>query len=251
VARLTFLGSSSAVPAIGHDNAFLVVEGAESTLLVDCAGSPLLKLQEAGIDPGHLGHLILTHDHPDHIYGFPVLVLGLWLLRSPRSLQVIGLPEALRTARDLLALFRPQDWPGFRPPDYREVDVGKDELLLDLPDLLVTGRAAQHLVPSLALRFVSRESGGAVVYSGDTGPSERVARFARGAQVLIHEAAGTLLGHSSAADAGRVAQTAGVDKLFLIHYPAHADRLGSLLAEARQHYSGRLDLARDMESLEF
>jgi ribonuclease Z len=239
------------VPAIGHDNTSLAVEGAQSTLLVDCAGSPLLKLQEAGIAPGRLGHLILTHDHPDHIYGFPVLVLGMWLLRSPRPLQVIGLPEALRTARDLLAPFRPQDWPGFRPPDFREVDVAKDDLVLDLPDLLVTGLSAQHLVPSLTLKFLNRESGGAIVYSGDTGPSERVARFARGAQVLIHEAAGTLLGHSSAADAGRVAQSAGVDQLFLIHYPARAGRLGALLAEARQHYSGRLDLARDMESLEF
>lgn len=227
------------------------MEGAQSTLLVDCAGSPLLKLQEAGIDPARLGYLILTHDHPDHVYGFPILVLGLWLLRSPRPLQVIGLPEVLRTAHDLLALFRPQEWPGFRAPVYKEVDVAKNELLLDLPDLVVTGRIAQHLVPSLALRFLNRESGRAVVYSGDTGPSESVASLAQGAGALIHEAAGTLLGHSSAADAGRVAQSAGVNQLVLIHYPAQAGRLGALLAEARQHYPGRLDLARDMESLEF
>ncbi len=90
-----------------------------------------------------------------------------------------------------------------------------------------------------------------MIYSSDTSPSERIARFAHASQVLIHEASGAAPGHSSAGEAGWVARRAGVDKLFIIHYPANSSGLDWLLAEARQQFSGRVELARDLEAFEF
>ncbi len=239
------------MPAIGHDNAYLALEGEQSTLLIDCAASPLLKLQAAGIDPARLDYLILTHAHPDHLYGFPMLMLGLWLLGTPAPLQVVAQAATLQTARELLALFHPEEWPGFMPPVFVEVDAARDAVILDLPDLLITGCPAQHLIPSMALRFANKVSERAVIYSSDTSPSERIARFAHASQVLIHEASGAAPGHSSAGEAGWVARRAGVDKLFIIHYPANSSGLDWLLAEARQQFSGRVELARDLEAFEF
>jgi len=251
VAILTFLGSSGAVPAIGHDNTYLAVEGEQSTLLIDCASSPLLKLQLAGIEPSSLEYVILTHRHPDHVYGFPMLMQGLWLLGRRMPLQVCGEAEGLRTVQGLLALFRPEEWPGFCPPHYHEVVLSNESIVLDLPDLLISAYPVEHLIPNMALKIVSKCSGRAALYTSDTGPCEGLVRFARGVDVLIHEASGEAPGHSSAAQAGQVAQRAGVGKLYLIHYPALTGDLNTLLAEARQEFAGPVELARDFGTCEF
>lgn len=252
MASLTILGSGAAVPTVGHDNTYLVIEGEVSTVLVDCAGSPLVKLQLAGVDPNRLSHLVLTHRHPDHLYGYPSLVLGLWLLGCAAPLTVTGEPEAVAGARALLDVFEPERrWPGFNPPVYQPVECRRETLLLDLPDLLITAAPTRHLVPSLAVRLVNKETGAVVVYSSDTGPSEDLLRLGRGAQILIHEASGEMDGHSSAAQAGRAASLSGAERLLLIHYPAHLPSLHELVAEASREFSGPVELARDMGTLEF
>jgi len=251
MATLTFLGSSAAVPATWHDNTYLALEGEQSTLLIDCASSPLLKLQLAGIEPCRLGYVIFTHRHPDHMYGFPILMLGLWLLNCRTPLQVIAEAEGLRTAQALLALFRPEEWPGFCPPSYHEVVLTRNSVVLDVPDLLITASPVEHVIPSMGLKIVNKSSGRAVVYSGDTAPCERLARFARGADVLIHEATGKAAGHSSAAEAGWVARRAGVGKLYLIHYAASNVDLNALLTDAQQEFPGQVELARDLGTCEF
>ena len=296
MATLTFLGSSVAVPSIGHDNTYLCVETQASTLLIDCAGSPLLKMQLAGIEPARLRHVIFTHRHPDHMYGFPILMLGLWLLgqsspvRAPSQrdgvptgwstypVQVVAEPETLRTSEQLLELFRPEEWPGLVRPQYRPIDLRQESVVLDLPELLVTACATDHLIPSIGLKLLNTKSGRSVVYSSDTAPSPNLVHLARGANMLIHEASGAFPGHSSAAQAAQVAESAGVGALYLIHYPAGdwaglgptdemaghgsapAQRcrdsapkggIGALLTEARQVYSGPVELARDFGTLEF
>lgn len=70
-----------------------------------------------------------------------------------------------------------------------------------------------------------------VVYSGDTKPSRRIVELARGADVLVHDS--TLdsshsqlaadFGHSTAAEAARVAKDAGVQMLFLVHLSPRYD----------------------------
>ncbi len=251
MATLTFLGSSAAVPAVGHDNTYLAIEGGQSTILIDCAGSPLLKLQLVGIEPTQVGHLIFTHRHPDHMYGFPILMLGLWLMGQQRPLPVLAEPDSLQTAQALLELFHPDEWPGFVPPVYRPVHLNDESVVLDLPDLLVTACPTRHIVRSMALRFVDKATRHVVVYSSDTAPCDSVVRLARGADVLIHEAAGVNAGHSSAAQAGQVAAQAGVAKLYLIHYPTLGADLNRWLAEAQKEYAGPVELARDYGAFEF
>jgi ribonuclease Z len=239
------------VPTIGHDNAYLALQGEQTTLLVDCASSPLLKLQEAGVDPLRVEYLILTHFHPDHMYGFPMLMLGLWLLGRSTPLHVLAEAETLQAAEALLSLFRPQDWPGFQAPIYHRLDLARDRRVLHLPDLDISGCPAEHILPSVALKFVDRSSGQTLVYSGDTSPCERVARLARGAAVLVHEASGKAKGHSSAAEAGWVAARARVDRLYLVHYDARVPDLSALVTEAREQFAGPVELAQDMQSFTF
>ena len=75
--------------------------------------------------------------------------------------------------------------------------------------------------------------------------------LAEGADVLIHEAAGEFVGHSSAAQAAEIATQAEVGALYLIHYPTGRFARGNPLAEARAKFQGPVTLAEDFATLEF
>ena len=80
-----------------------------------------------------------------------------------------------------------------------------------------------------------------LVYTCDTRPLRDIPSFMEGAQVLVHEASGlskdgeTLLrkGHSSGADAGKMARMLGADKLYLCHLPRGEEAKAEILHEAK------------------
>ncbi len=97
--------------------------------------------------------------------------------------------------------------------------------------------------------------GAILVYSSDTRPTESVISAAKGADALIHEATyldelrdrAVATGHSTALEAGKIAEAAGVKKLILTHFSARY-RGGDLVRfeeEAAKAYGGQVIAARD------
>jgi len=61
----------------------------------------------------------------------------------------------------------------------------------------------QHFIPTIGLRIEFLRSNRELAYSCDSESCSLVLRRAEGADVLIHEVSDLLLGHSSAAQAGK------------------------------------------------
>lgn len=93
-----------------------------------------------------------------------------------------------------------------------------------------------------------------LVISGDTRPCEPLTLAAQGADILIHEATfsddeqarALETRHSTAREAGKVAKKANARRLILTHLSSrHDSEPGRLLAQAREEYDGRSEVAYD------
>jgi len=251
MAKLTILGTAPALPDSLREYTYMVLQGKESVILIDCASSPLQRLAQAGVNPHDVDHLIITHHHPDHVYGVPVFLLGLWLAGRQRPLHIYGPSGTAHVIPDMMALYEWHDWPGFYPIEFHEVEMTTGSPVLDSADFLITAAPAEHLVPTVALRVLCKETGGVVVYSSDTEPCEAVMHLAQSADLLIHESTGARAGHSSSSAAGAVARFAGVRKLVLVHYPVQGVDVDRMWEEAEMEFGGPVELAQEFVSYEF
>jgi len=247
--RVIILGSSNAISTPGHENTHMVIAGAERMALVDCVGSPVLRLEQAGLDFQNLTDLILTHFHPDHVSGVPMLLMDMWLQGRTRPLNIYGLHYTVERVEKMLALYSWSNWPDFYPVAFHRIPLTEYAHVLDCPDFKVTASPVHHFIPNMGLRFDFPPEGKSLAYSCDTEPCEEVVRLAKDVDVLIHEAAGGKVGHSSPAQAAQIASRAGAKALCIIHYPTGRFAAGDPAAEAEEHFSGRIILAQDFMEL--
>ncbi|MBI3454721.1 MAG: MBL fold metallo-hydrolase [Candidatus Rokubacteria bacterium] len=217
--------------------------------LVDAGGSPVQKLRRLGVDPVGLSAVVITHTHPDHVYGLPALVQNLLILGRRTPLPVYCRVEHVDLVRALLKLF---DFLGREGLDVRVLGVEPREgvEVFATADLVLTASPNEHgRMPNLAVRV---DAGGrSLVYSSDTRPCGAVATLARDATVLIHEA--TFLEpdptqwHSTAREAGEVARQARARRLLLTHVGyAHHRALAAHVAEARAAFGGPAAVAEEL-----
>jgi ribonuclease BN (tRNA processing enzyme) len=133
----------------------------------------------------------------------------------------------------------------------------------------VTATLVDHppVVPAFAYRFDAPDR--SIVISGDTRPCENLVKLAHGADVLVHSAlyvpavdrlvarvpnakdlkASILAHQTSAEDAGRIAQIAGVKRLVLSHLvPADDAEVTDQMwiDAARLHFRGSIIVGKDL-----
>jgi ribonuclease Z len=245
MAELLVLGTAASVPDAEHDTVGLALRGRDWAVLVDCGGSPLYKLARMGVDLDHIRAVVLTHRHADHIYGLPMLVQGLWLSGREAPLPIFGPAEALTIGRELLALFDLAERPDMFALEWTPVPLRENRKVLVVEGVEIRSAPVDHrAVETLALRFRNLDTGRTIVYSADTEPCQTLVRLASGADLLIHEATGAQMGHSSPGQAARVAREAGVAQLVLIHYPVLGVDLDAWRAAASE-FGEAVALARD------
>lgn len=229
--KLIFLGVNGSLQDTDSGNTSLLVTGKEGSLAVDLSCN-LAAVVNAGVDA-----VILTHEHIDHVYGLPSLLHQMWIAGRGKALDIY-VPQGLEQLVDgLIHLF------GIREKKNMFEIRLRTEPVFCVGTMKVTTFPTDHTEMSIGVVIEDgmEGSGGKLVYTCDTRPLRDIPSFMEGAQVLIHEASGlskdeeALLrkGHSSGADAGKMARELGVDKLYLCHLPKGEEAKSQILREAK------------------
>ena len=234
--KLIVLGSASAIPDLHHENTHMIVLTKTRRVLIDSPGNPVTRLAAAGIELLSLTDLIITHFHPDHVAGAPLLLMVSWLMGRKAPLHIYGLEPTLQRLENLMDAYEWATWPKMFPCIFHHLPDHEMTPVIDAQDLRIFSSPVVHLIPTIGLRVEFIDSGGVLAYSGDTQACPAVVRLASQANVLIHESSGNTLGHTSAEQAGEIATEAGAKELYLIHYPVNKGE--SLLSLARETFAG-------------
>ncbi|MBL8549020.1 MAG: MBL fold metallo-hydrolase [Hyphomonadaceae bacterium] len=296
-ARWITLGTSGGpnVQAERAQIANALVVGAD-IYLFDVGDGVRRQLALAGLRDAQVKAVFVSHHHVDHNAGLGPLIVAHGLFGAG-ALVVAG-PEGTGTLVDglvaanaptMLASF-PTSGPA-RPPlsqATRTIEIAPTEtprIVYEDGAVRVSAISVPHFQqpPSIPLPRMPQavayrvEAGGRLfVYSGDTGPTDKLIAFARGADVLISEIVapeaiatalardmaaapsalreaivrGMTRNHLTPAEVGRIATAARVRQVVLTHFvPTPEDSpAGAFERDLRAHYRGDVKLARDLDA---
>ena len=229
--KLTVVGCAGSAPGPASAASCYLVEHDGFRLLLDLGNGAFGALQSIA-DPASLDAVFLSHLHADHCLDIaPFVVWARYSGRSSGRRLPLYAPVA---AERRLALAYDEDGEALTDV-FDFVPVGPGRLEIGPFDAALVRTA--HPVECYAIRLTA--GGRSLVYTGDTGPCERVVELARGADLFLAEAAhpdddpvqppGL---HLTGRQAGEAAAAAGVGRLLVTHVPAWVDAEAQL-AHAR------------------
>jgi ribonuclease BN (tRNA processing enzyme) len=247
---IIILGSGTGLPLVDRASPSFALFLDERLVLFDMGPGTLRQLSRAGIPHSRIGHIFITHFHPDHSAD---LVHFLFATRHPPVLA----------NRRPFTITGPKGFKGFHkgleraygnwlniPPEIMEINelaaARKDRIGYEAFD--INSQPVKHADPSIAYR-VEHPSGKSLVYSGDTGFCPEIIDLAKGSDLLILECAlpdnKEIEGHLTPSLAGEIANQAGVRRLLLCHfYPEVLET--DIAAGCRKTFDGELILGRDL-----
>jgi len=242
-------------------------------IVIDAGLGVTRGICDQGVALTDIDLIVITHLHSDHYLELGPLFHTAWTAGLKRTIPVIG-PKGLEAY-----------WRGFQQSMAFDIDLRiRDEGRCDFDSLAdiqvipeqitwdgITLRTMRNVHPpitdSFALRFENKDK--CVVLSGDTAYMSQMASFAKGADLLVHEAmlkdgvealcarmtnaddrlrTHILRSHTDALDVGRIAHDAGVKQLALNHFvpdgdPDFTDHHWE--DAVRSHWDGPLFLGKD------
>lgn len=248
--RLVVVGSGTVVPEGDRGGSCFYLEMGGARALLDCGPGAVQGVARFGLPWERLTDVVFTHFHADHVGAVPGLFFALKhaLLPERREapLEVWGPPGTRRLFERLAdALGDYLLDPGY-PLRIREVPPGEARELRD--GVLLRTHKTPHTDESQAVRIDGPAA--SVGYTGDTGPSDSLAEFMEGTDLLVCECS---LGddevgdnHLSPSRVGRIAARARPGRLLLTHVYPHLRVRGDLLARVgAAGYDGVAELAHD------
>jgi ribonuclease Z len=153
MSKVIILGSANAIPDEQHDNTHMVVVSDKRVVLIDCVSNPLARLKHARVPVEGLTDLVLTHFHPDHISGVPLLLMDLCLLGRKEPLNVYGLAYTLDRVEKMMELYNWESWPNFFEVIFHRLPEQAMQVLIDDADLRVLASLVRHLIPTIGVRI--------------------------------------------------------------------------------------------------
>jgi cAMP phosphodiesterase len=184
--KIRVLGAYGAEGLAQRPSAFLV----NDSVLIDggTVGGALTSPEQLAIR-----HALVSHSHLDHIAGLAYLSETLALCESPTPLTIASLDPVVTALRT--SIFNDTVWPDFTKLPTSGAPVLRFQSLAEdaeqqVGDLWVTPVPVNHTVPTSG--FIVHDRNSALVYSGDTGPTDglwKAAREMAGLRAIILECA--------------------------------------------------------------
>jgi ribonuclease BN (tRNA processing enzyme) len=245
--HLVVVGSSSAAQRPGRACSSYLLRTAAAAVVLDLGNGALGKLQLA-IDYRQVDALVVSHLHGDHFLDLVPLRFALKRRLSRHGRLALWLPPGgTQTLHQLCSILTGSDGAAFLDEVFlvREYDPAGQ---LQIGDARLTFAPARHYIPAYAIR--AERDDASLVYSADTAPCGSVVELARGASLFLCETTLGLgseeepRGHSSAYEAGEMAQSARARRLVLTHYSA-GNAPDALVAAAQERFEGPVLAADD------
>ncbi len=102
MSKVTIIGSASGMPVPRRAHASFVLEMEQGSYLFDVGEGCASSLLRSGVDHNRIFAVFVTHMHPDHCAGLPMLLQMMHLSGRELPLTVYLPSEALATTRDYL-----------------------------------------------------------------------------------------------------------------------------------------------------
>jgi len=271
--RVTLLGTGNPRPVISRFGPSTLVEAGGKKFVFDCGRGATMRLYQLGVQFNDVDALFLTHQHSDHTVGIPDLWLTGWVMGRRVPLRVWGpagtkaMMSGLEEAYAFDVHIR-RDVDEQLPSEGAKIEAHDIEpgVAYEQGGVKITAFLVDHGVVKPAYGYRVDYGGHSVVLSGDTRPSENLIRNAQGTDVLIHE----VLDLESYMGADKTYTAAQKDKVVAHHttgeeagvvFERVKPRLAvyshivppnapDVIADARKHYSGPLELGEDLMSIE-
>ena len=271
---VTLLGTGNPRPAVRGGPAILV-EGSGRALLFDAGRGAEEALFARGL-AGKVDVLFLTHLHSDHTVGIPDVWLTGWLFGRSVPLRILGPSGTERLCRGLERAYAfdvhvrrdvDEKLPA-RGADLEPKEIGDGSIVAEAP-LRVTAFLVDHGPVRPALGYRIDAGGHSVVLSGDTRPSGNLVKFARGADVLVHEVIAPdaerggaaaafsreqreriIAHHTTPEQAGEIFAKVQPKLAVYSHVVPSFATAADLVAPTRKAYSGPLEVGEDGMTIE-
>jgi ribonuclease BN (tRNA processing enzyme) len=260
-------GTPNADPERSGPSVAIVANG--TPYLVDFGPGVVRRAAAAHIKPSDLRIAFATHLHSDHTVGLADLVFTPWTLERAAPLELYG-PRGIRAmANHIVAAYREDiriRLDGGEPSNKTGYKVNVHEIKPGVVyrdgNVVVTVFRVPHgeWREAFGYRFDTSD-GRSIVISGDTGPTDAVAKACNGCDVLIHEVY-SIEGfkkrpvewqkyharyHTSSEELAAIATKAKPGLLVLTHQLFWGTSEEDLLGEVRRGYLGRVVSGHDLD----
>jgi ribonuclease Z len=269
---VTLLGTGSPLPNPDRAGPATLVRAGGAILLVDCGRGVVMRLAGAGVFPGFLTAVLLTHLHSDHISDLNDIVTSHWVMSpGPTPLRVIGPPGTQRVVDGLLAMlaldqeYRIAHHESLTQGPMVEVTEVEPGDVLGLAGAQVSIHRTDHRPVAPTVGFRIEHEGAVAALAGDGVPCDELDELCRDADLYVQTVirAELVLAvpnprlhdivdyHSTVEQAAQTATRAGVKTLVLTHYvpPMAPGDEEAWRALAAAHFSGPIVLGDDLTTV--
>jgi len=252
--KLTVLGSGTSVPHPRRSSSAHWLEARGGTLLLDISAPAVHRMPQEGCDWAGLDAVWVSHFHLDHVGGLAPFLFGTKYAPQTQQRTKPFTVYGPRGTEKLLRRFdEANDYQLFEQPfplEFREVSPRAEFEVCD--GLRAETFSTPHTTESLAVRLTDAD-GASLVYTSDTGYTEALAGFARGAGLFLMECSffrsKPVSTHLELADAMKLARLSEPRRVMLAHLYPEWDGI-DIAAEAGKLWGGETVEAQDGLRLE-